>query len=274
MLMARNKTELLSLLPPPNLRPRYEDVRISAYHYLEHAPVGTSEADDQYHFGSDLVRRILQTPFQEIANHTFSHFYCIDGYRNDATIFAADLDAHQKIATTYGITTRSIVFPRNQTTEEALRVCTEKGIEAYRGTEDHVLYRPRKENEQSLLIRGFRLLDHYLNISGYHTYTVGPSEKGLPVNIPSSRFLRPYTPLLKWFEFLRMYRIKRAMTHAAKRGEVFHLWWHPHNFGIHQEMNFRNLEIILEHFKKLKAKYGMESDTMGELATDLSAPTA
>ncbi len=274
MLMARNKHELLSLLPPPKLRPRYEDMRVSSYHYLESAPIGNSEADDQYHFGSDLVERILRTPFQEISNHTFSHFYCIDGHTNDPAIFAADLEAHKRIASTYGITTKSIVFPRNQTSDEALAICHEKGIEAYRGTEDHILYHPRKDSEQSYLIRGLRLLDHYFNISGYHTYALTQKESDMPLNIPASRFLRPYAPLLRWFEFLRMYRIKRAMTHAAKRGEIFHLWWHPHNFGIHQEQNFQNLEIILKHFKTLHAQYGMESASMGELATDVAVPTA
>jgi hypothetical protein len=72
---------------------------------------------------------------------------------------------------------------------------------------------------------------------------------------------------IAWLEPLRMFRIKRAMTHAAKRGEVFHLWWHPHNFGIHQEENFKNLTKILEHYKKLQEKYGMQSASMKELAT-------
>ncbi len=275
MLMARNKEELLSLLPPSELRPSYEDMRVSAYEYIKtanlpasagQAGLGEDEKSDPYHFGSSLVQKIKATPHQEIANHTFSHYYCIDGHENRAEIFGADLDAHRKVGDTYGITTESMVFPRNQMNDDALRVCAQKGIRAYRGNEDHVLYRPRKDSEQSYFIRAFRLLDHYINISGHHTYpltNVGP--EGL-INIHASRFLRPWNSLLKHLESLRMRRIKNSMTHAAKKGEVFHLWWHPHNFGLNQEENFRNLEGILTHYAYLKSVYGFESASMRDIS--------
>jgi hypothetical protein len=72
---------------------------------------------------------------------------------------------------------------------------------------------------------------------------------------------------LSWLEPLRLRRIKKAMTYAAKRGEVFHLWWHPHNFGINQEENFKNLTEILEHFKTLQRKYSMRSASMKEISS-------
>jgi peptidoglycan/xylan/chitin deacetylase (PgdA/CDA1 family) len=267
MLMARNKTELLSLLPPHDLRPTYPDPRMSTYHYIEHTKLGESESDDIYHYGSSLVEQILKTPNQELANHTFSHYYAVDGSTNSDAILARDLDAHAAIAKTYGVTTSSIVFPRNQVSDAALSVLKEKGMTAYRGTEDHFLYRARGYQDQSLFIRALRLVDHYINISGNHTY---PRAKGHPshiTNIPSSRFLRPYMKTLAWLEPLRMLRIKRAMTRAAKHGEVFHLWWHPHNFGINQKENFNNLTNILEHFKMLQEEYGMRSMSMREVVT-------
>jgi peptidoglycan/xylan/chitin deacetylase (PgdA/CDA1 family) len=267
MLMARNRTELLSLLPPYDLRPIYLDPRMSTYHYIEHTKLGESEKDDIYHYGPSLVEQILKTPNQELANHTFSHYYAVDGSTNSDAILARDLDAHRVISKTYGVTTSSIVFPRNQVSDTSLRVLKENGMTAYRGTENHFLYRARGYQDQSLFIRGLRLLDHYLNLSGYHTY---PLAKGHPSHIrdiPSSRFLRPFMPILGFLEPLRMLRIKRAMTHAAKHGEVFHLWWHPHNFGTNQEANFRNLTTILEHFKALQKKYGMQSASMNEIAT-------
>ncbi len=265
LLMAKDKQELLTLLPPPELQPRYADMKVSSYEYLKTAPIETDTVPDIYHFGSDLVWKILATPFQEIGNHTFSHFYCIDGETNDASIFEADLDAFARAIQTYETATESIVFPRNQASAEALRICAEKGIRAYRGNETHVLYTPRKDANQSLFIRAFRLLDHYINISGYHTYGLPEQKSGLPINIPASRFLRPWNRVLSLFEPLRMRRIKKAMTHAAKNGEIFHLWWHPHNFGIDQKQNFKNLENILTHFKKLHETYGMESASMSDI---------
>lgn len=267
MAMCRNKDELLSLLPPHDLRPKYPDPRMSTYHYIEHTKLGNNEADDPYHYGPTLVELILKTPKQEFANHSFSHYYAVDGGENSTETLARDLALHAQISKTYGVTTTSIVFPRNQVSEEALRVCREHGMTSYRGNEDHFLYRARGYKEQGLFIRGLRLLDHYINISGYHTYKFKIENLKLKiVNVPASRFLRPYMPTLKWLEPLRMLRIKRAMTHAAKRGEVFHLWWHPHNFGIHQEENFKNLTTILEHYKKLQKEYGMQSASMRELS--------
>jgi hypothetical protein len=277
MLMARTHDELLSLLPPKDLRPQYDDMRLSSYSYIENTRlspqvgIGNNESEDPYHYGPSLVSRILSTPHQEFANHTFSHFYVLDGNKNTSHILARDLDAHAAISKTYDRTTSSIVFPRNQVHDEALRVCFEKGITAYRGNENHFLYAPRKDSAQSYFIRGLRLLDHYLNISGHHTYPVPRKDLGQkPVNIPASRFLRPFTPTLSFLEPLRMRRIKRSMTYAAKHGEVFHLWWHPHNFGINQKENFKHLEILLEHFEYLRKEYGMQSISMSELAVHVS----
>ncbi len=267
MLMCRNKDELLSLLPPHDLRPKYPDPRMSTYHYIEHTKIGDDESGDPYHYGPSLAEAILKTPHQELANHTFSHYYAVDGDKNANPILARDLDAHAGISMSYGVTATSIIFPRNQVSDEALRVCAEKGITAYRGNEEHFLYRARGYNEQNLFIRGLRLLDHYINISGYHTYPIPHMDGHGIVNIPSSRFLRPYMKALSFLEPLRLLRIKRAMTRSARRGEVFHLWWHPHNFGINQTENFKNLTIILEHFKKLQTEYGMQSVSMKELAS-------
>lgn len=270
MLMCRNKDELLSLLPPHDLRPKYPDPRMSTYHYIEHTKLGNDESDDPYHYGPSLVTLIQKTPNQEIANHSFSHYYAVDGGENGDEILARDLDAHTRISKTYGLTTTSIVFPRNQVSKEALKVCGENGITAYRGNENHFLYRARGYNEQNLSIRALRLLDHYINISGSHTYPIPHMDGHGIMNIPSSRFLRPFLPALSILEPLRLLRIKQGMTRAARRGEVFHLWWHPHNFGIHQEENFKNLTEILEHYKKLQTEYGFESASMKELSLQIS----
>ncbi|MBP6881356.1 MAG: polysaccharide deacetylase family protein [Candidatus Pacebacteria bacterium] len=270
MLMHEGKDDLLSGLPPPEDRPHYEDESYSSYHYIENAPLGETESVDQYHFGPSLVKLIQNTPHQELASHTYSHFYGIDGGENSEAVFAADCAAFSRIAKRHNFTPTAIVFPRNQANGSLLGVCKEHGIRAYRGNENHFLYRARKDNEQSPLIRGLRLLDHYVNISGHHGHLITKAKDGQPINVPASRFLRPYSKALRHLEQLRMHRIKTSMTHAAKNGEVFHLWWHPHNFGADLEENIQNLTTLLEHFKTLREKYQMESLTMTE-AADLVA---
>ncbi len=91
----------------------------------------------------------------------------------------------------------------------------------------------------------------------------------MPFNISSSRFLSPYSSRLQSLEMLRLRRILLAMTYAAKQGLVYHLWWHPHNFGIRRKENLLFLQKILEHYSYLQTTYSMESLSMGELANKL-----
>lgn len=265
MLMARSKEELLSCAPEEALRPRYSDMRMSAYQHLDSGAVGESETSDRYHFGTTLLNAIKNTPHQEIASHTFSHYYTIDGRENDAQVFDADCAAFTKIASTHSVDAASIVFPRNQTESRALETCIRHGFTAYRGTESHILYQTRGEHRSSLLLRAMRLADHYLNLSGHHTHPLPTHTSGAMLNIPSSRFLRPYSRTLAILEPLKRRRIKRAMTRAAKHGEIFHLWWHPHNFGKNQRENFLMLEDILSHYRMLKEQYGMHSSSMRDI---------
>jgi hypothetical protein len=111
-----------------------------------------------------------------------------------------------------------------------------------------------------------RLLDAYLNISGHNCYALKEVPCEVPVNIPSSRFLRPFSNKLRLLEPLRMRRILADLTYAAKHGLIYHLWWHPHNFGDNTEANLTVLKTILDRYLSLKEAYGMESLNMGELS--------
>ncbi len=91
------------------------------------------------------------------------------------------------------------------------------------------------------------------------------------LNLRSSRFLHPYTRTFRALEPLRLRRVKQAMTYAAKHGEVFHLWWHPHNFGVHQQKQVLILTDILEHFTSLQQQYGFMSKNMGDVTVELQS---
>ena len=262
MLMADNQADLDTMLPIT--KPNYQNPALSAY-------TKTFQLTERFpdcFFAPDLVRQIVDTPGQELASHTFAHIYSLETQEHAEETFAADAAALNQIAKRYGVTPTSIVFPRNQWSEAVLQQLPSQGITCYRGTENHFLYRARPEAEQTNhFIRALRLLDHYLNLSGHHTYRLTTVNSGnrVPINIPASRFLRPYSKRLAALEPLRLHRIKRSMTHAARRGEIFHLWWHPHNFGADQEQNFNNLITLLDHFTKLQIRYGMVSRNMSEL---------
>lgn len=59
-------------------------------------------------------------------------------------------------------------------------------------------------------------------------------------------FLRPYSRSLAFGEPLKVKRILDSIEYAAKHSQIYHLWWHPHNFGLHIEENINQLEKICE----------------------------
>ena len=61
------------------------------------------------------------------------------------------------------------------------------------------------------------------------------------------------------------------MQYAAKNNEMYHLWWHPHNFGTNMEENFIALEEIFKTYSNLNKDHGFESNTMSGLAEKLLA---
>jgi hypothetical protein len=228
--------------------------------------IGESEMDDIYHYSSSLIQLLQQHPKQEIASHTFSHYYCLEGASLQS--FEEDMKAAKEIASNYNIHLKSIVFPRNQYSDTHIEICKQLGFIAFRGNETSSIYQPRKNEDQNKKIKGLRFADSYVNLTGHHTFTIEEKENDI-VNIPASRFLRPYSPKLKAFNSIRLNRIKNSLTSAAKNNQAYHLWWHPHNFGINLKENLASLEEILKHYKKLNASYGMQSKSMKEIAEEV-----
>lgn len=257
-LCAENIDELRANLP--TVVPNYHDSQVSAYNYLSSI---LKVEDDRFYFGSRLVHQIASTKGQEIASHTFSHYYTKENGQNKIA-FEDDVIAMARILEIKGFTRPvSIVFPRNQVEKSYLEVLEKHGFRAYRGVQDNFLYKSKSKSDESRLVRLFRLIDSYINLTGHHTY--GVVEPTLPLNLKQSMFLRPYNGKLWFLEVLKIARIKRAMLHAAKNGEIFHLWWHPHNFGKQRDENIKNLLEILSYYAELKMKFGFTSRSMSTL---------
>jgi len=152
-LFFESKRELVEALPAR--RPAYVHHELSPYEALD--GVGENERDDPFHFAPSLIRRIADTPHQEVGTHTFSHYYCLEAGQVDAD-FRADLEAAVAVARAkLGRRPESIVFPRNQVAPPYLGVCREVGLVAYRGNLAGWTYRARSEERESLFRRGVRL---------------------------------------------------------------------------------------------------------------------
>jgi len=225
----------------PARRPAYVNGALDPYRALD--TIGPTADGDPLHFAPRLIR----------------------------ATFRDDLQAAIDVARRTGIELTSLVFPRNQFNDRYLDVLAELGLTAYRGNARSWLYAARTQGEETLLRRGCRLLDNYVRVSGFQVHRPADLNGGGLVDIPASRFLRPYQPTLAAFEPLRLRRIRDELTHAARTGGLYHLWWHPHNFGSHTEENFAFLRRVLDHYTALRARDGMISLNMGELARDVTA---
>lgn len=259
MLFARGASDLEAFKPVK--RPAYERPAVDTYR----VPVGESERADPLHFAPGLIEQICSTPGQEMACHTFSHYYC-DEPEQDVDAFRADLGAAKAIAARDGIALHSLVFPRNQVLGDYLSAVREAGMICYRGNPPRAMYHLPTSRWKRHLIRAARLADSFLNITGHHTVPWSYIASRELADVRASHFLRPYSLKLRALEPMRRQRVKAGLRAAARRGEVYHLWWHPHNFGASQEKNLEALDDILDAFERLRESEGMRSFSMSEAA--------
>lgn len=244
----------------PLKKPVFKKPFYSSYNYFE--SIGENELEDPYHFGNSIINEIKKYKSQEIATHTWSHLFCLEEEVKLIDV-ENDLISAIHIARHHNVQLDSIVFPRNQYNSETLKALCKVGIKYFRGVTPGRLYSSRKREDENILIRILRFIDAYINLSGANAVNIQKNDGGI-VNIPGSRFLRPYSKRLRYLDGLKLHRICSEMTYAAKNGKVYHLWWHPHNFGIYTTENILFLRKILEHYKFLQKKYGMISKSMNE----------
>lgn len=257
-LFARSRDELERCSPA--VRPAYDNRVLDPYR----EPLGEGEADDPLHFASSLVDMLAGAPGQEVATHTFSHYYCLEpGQGREA--FAADLASAARIAADRGMVLRSIVFPRNQHNPAYDDLLRDAGITCFRGPQAGWMYRPA-EALGTRRVRAGRMADTYVPLVRETLPWAGIARPDGLCNVAASRFLRPYTPRLRGLDGVRLRRVLGGVRRAAERGEIFHLWWHPHNFGTHLDENLGFLRRVLDGFAELRRTYGMQSLTMAQTA--------
>jgi peptidoglycan/xylan/chitin deacetylase (PgdA/CDA1 family) len=250
----------------PVLRPSYLRGSASPYGLVEKL-AGHDEVSSPCHFADSLIRQIARTPGQELGTHTFSHFSCMEPGQSEEQ-FRHDLRAAIRALERYGVRPVSIVFPRNQCCY--LKSCEELGITCYREDPTHWIYNPDRTCSFLLLRRALKLVDSYISVTGDNLFETPRSSPGQIINVPASAVLRP-VPKQRWRKYLeplRLRRITQAMTRAARRGQNYHLYWHPHNFGLQQDANLKFLEQILDHFDRLKAIHGFSSASMGDFSKE------
>ncbi len=258
MMFADGHTEAKEYFPTPDNRPTYKNNLLSSYHCVEDNDC--NEKERPWLYAPSLIRQIAKCEGMEIGSHTFSHYYCRE--KGQTTLqFAADMNAAKAIAAAKGYALKSVVLPRNQTDPEYTKVLSQLGFQSFRGEENDWIHKRVKNHS---LMRMLRLTDVYFPLTGQGGY-IPRKEYGV-WNFAGSRMYKPYFEALGFMEGIKIHRIKNQMLHAAKKGLVFHLWWHPHNIGVRTKYHLRQLEGIFAYYDKLKEKYGMLSMNMEEAA--------
>lgn len=258
-LFGEGEEELRKLFPAQ--MPTYADEKLSAYRCF--GKIGKNEQEAPCFYAPSLIEKIASTAGQEIGSHTFSHYYCREAGQTTEQ-FRADMEAAKAIADARGYDLKSVVLPRNQCEPEYTQALTDLGFTTYRDEENDWIHEKVKFRP---LMRILRLMDVYLPLTGQGGYE--PKIENSIVNLVGSRMYKPYFRPLAFLEGLKVRRIKKQMLHAAKNGLTFHLWWHPHNVGVHTEFHMQQLEEIFSYYDELSEIYGMRSLNMGEAAQEV-----
>ena len=249
-LFFKDLEELKQNFPSP--LPDYYNQKLSAYHYIEN---DYQESHQKYHFAPEVIQQIKNTPGQEIGTHTLSHYYCLEPGQN-ADTFEADLQKAVEVAEKFDVSVKSLVFPRNQYQKAYEDILIKNGIKVIRTNPDIWFWDTTKK--ETLIKKVFRTADAYIPL--HRNIFELPEQQDL-VLLPAGRFYRPVSRF-GILNKLRLNRLKNEMTAAAKQAKVYHLWWHPHNFGNKPGVALSELQEILQHFKYLQKKYHFVSQNM------------
>jgi len=257
MLFAENLQEWQKYSPVD--KPTYKSSLFSPYDWLSNTAV-----QDIFIFAPDLIEKILSTNGQELGSHTYSHYYTLEKGQTEQQ-FRQDLQAAQRIAADkFGIRLSSLVFPRNQFNKRYMGISREEGFTTVRSNPADWYW--KDTSQETLIKKIFRSGDVFFPLGQKSSFPLSAlhwSEE-MPLEIPASRFLRPhsgYPPL----NGLKFSRLKEEMTRSAKRAEIYHLWWHPHNHGRRFDESLAYLRAVLRHFCSLRERYGMISCNMSHV---------
>ncbi|AMQ57469.1 polysaccharide deacetylase family protein [Algoriphagus sanaruensis] len=267
MLFAENEEEWKYY--SPEYKPSYRNRNLSAYEWAKQHGI-----KPEVHFAPDLIRQIVDTPGQELGSHTYAHYYTLMRGQSPEQ-FRQDIQATQRIAEDkFETRLKSLVFPRNHINELYLGICLEEGYEVVRGNPKNWFWQETQHEDLGKKI--IRSADCFFEVGERSTFFLEelkayPNE---PLILPASRILRPFSPKgLGIMNRLRLNRIKQEMEAAARNGESYHLWWHPHNFGNDPQSSMKELLEVLEHFQSLRDRFGMQSLSMGQVGELIGVPS-
>lgn len=204
----------------------------------------SSVGADRAWYGRDIVKDIIHNNIKhEIASHGFSH---VPFSRISEKTAYQEVRESLRAARDFGITVESFIFPRNEVSH--LKVLKECGIKCYRTV-------PRKRDLGLCPTKFFRSIDYFFGLR--HSSPVKPREDtfGL-LQIPASDALYRSTTAMHLARFPPrnnlLWKWKEGIKETVKKGGIFHVWMHPHDFQT------RIMKDELTKFFKLVKAYRLQ----------------
>ena len=225
--------------------------------FAEHPP--KNEYTDPLWFDVDnLVSDIARSPVgHELASHGYAHIMYGEDTTNREAVMA-DLANLGRVNRIHDVPFTSFVFPRN--IEGYHRMIKVNGFTAYRGVSPK--WNDRHTGSKRRLTN---LLDYYLPSAV--TFVPKVTIHGL-INIPDSMLLLGRNgPRKLILPSVMVRKAKKGLKKAARRKEVFHLWFHPSNFSYDTETQFRIFEKILARAGTLRDKGMLDIKTLNAIGT-------
>jgi peptidoglycan/xylan/chitin deacetylase (PgdA/CDA1 family) len=195
-----------------------------------------------------ITKNLKENDLIEIASHTYNHIFCEEMSKE---LIEEDFSLMKNITKNNTIDFKSIVFPRNQYSTANLNLIKKNSYTHYRSVLEKWYLKTNKYSEESKikrnLIRIFEMLP-------FNRDAIIGSKNEL-ISISDSRFFRFYPPsfLGKIISKIYLIVLKYELRQCIKRGNLYHIWFHPHNI-IKKPNGLKELDLFLKYFKKLKVE--------------------
>jgi len=195
-----------------------------------------------------ITRNLKDNDLIEIASHTHNHIFCEEISKE---LIEEDFSLMKNIAKDNNKDFKSIVFPRNQYNKANLYLIKKNRYTHYRSVLGKWYLQTNKYSEESKIKRN---LIRIFDMLPFNRDAIVDLQNEL-ISISDSRFFRFFPPSFTGEIISKIYLIvlKYELRQCIKRGNLYHIWFHPHNI-IKKPNGLKELDLFLKYFKKLKVE--------------------
>ncbi len=218
-----------------------------------------NKKENPYLVAPDIIEKIIASKVQhEIATHSYHHIHFGRYGKEQRALVEKDIDAFLEVFDSYDRKIESIVFPRNDI--GFVDLLSEKGLRNYRGI-DKVWY----ANWPSPFKKILQPLDGILPTA---PEVVDPIENpdGM-INIPGSMLFRIRHFGIRKNIPVGILKTKgiKGLEAAVRKNKIFHLWFHPFNFGYKMDEHLNAFEAVLSKAAELRKSGQLDTVCMKDI---------